>query len=126
MSISVAMRTDVLRRHPGYFRDFFSDAANVNKKNCANQYEIDRPFKHFGAIMDYLRDGTCEFPCGYTPSTYDNRTATTDEQELIEFLREAHYCRIETLVEETILYLVAIWKQNGSDRLRRQVREQIH
>ena len=36
------------------------------------------------------------------PSTYDNRPATSDEQELLEFLREAHFYGLKPLVDEVM------------------------
>ena len=35
-------------------------------------------------MLDYVRDGSVSLPSAYTPTTYDNRPASTEEQELLE------------------------------------------
>ena len=48
---------------------------------------VPRSWKHFDAILDFVRDGSCVLPTAYTPSTYDSRPATTEADELLDFLR---------------------------------------
>ena len=40
---------------------------------------ITRSWKHFDALLDYMRDGAVALPTAYTPTTYDNRKASTEE-----------------------------------------------
>ena len=50
-----------------------------------------RRHKHFDAILEFIRDGNLSLPGAYQPKSLDNRPATSEEQELLEFLREAHF-----------------------------------
>ena len=95
-------RSATLRRAGGYFQTFFSNPWNVDKCDEDGHYVILRSWKHFDAILDYIRDGACALPTAYVPSTYDNRPATSDEQELLEFLREAHFYGLKPLVDEVM------------------------
>jgi len=92
-------RSATLRRAGKYFGDFFSDPANVDKKDADGHYEVHRSWKHFEAILDFVRDGSCTLPTAYVPKTYDNRPPSSEEQELLEFLREAGFYGIEPLVD---------------------------
>eukprot|EP00965_Chrysotila_dentata_P036350 1210714-Pleurochrysis_carterae.AAC.3 len=92
-------RSAALRGAGGYFAAFFSDASNVDLRDADGHYAVHRSWKHFDAILDYIRDGACTLPTAYVPSTYDNRPASTEESELLEFLREAHFYKLSTLVD---------------------------
>ena len=75
-----------------------------------------RSWKHFGAILEYLRDGSCALPAGYTPSTYDNRPASTEEEELREFVREAGFYGLTSLVQQATSRLLAV-RYGGSPQM---------
>ena len=68
-------------------------------KDEKGRYIVLRLHKHFEAILEFIRDGSLTLPTAYTPTTYDNRPASTEEQELLEFLREAHFYGIKELVD---------------------------
>lgn len=99
-------RSGVLRRAGGLLCEYFSDEANVEAKTEDGHYRIHRSWKHFEAILDYIRDGSCSLPKAYTPSTYDNRPATTEEQELLEFVREVGFYRIGKLARDATVRLL--------------------
>ena len=71
-------------------------------KDEKGRYIVLRLHKHFEAILEFIRDGSLTLPTAYTPTTYDNRPASTEEQELLEFLREAHFYGIKELVDAVI------------------------
>ena len=73
-----SVRASALKRTGSHLRDFFSDAANVDT-NCdaEGHYLVRRSWKHFARILEFLRDGSCELPEAYTPTTYDNRPASS-------------------------------------------------
>ena len=76
-----SVRSSVLKRAGTHFRAFFTNPANVDtNRDVDGHYLVSRSWKHFGAILEYLRDGSCALPKGYVPSTYDNRPASTDEE----------------------------------------------
>ena len=52
-------------------------------------YQVRRSWKHFERILSFLRDGACALPGAYEPRTMDNRRASSEEEELLEFVREA-------------------------------------
>lgn len=118
-----SLRLPVLQRAQGYIGTFFSDAANasVAERDEEGRVLVRRSFKHFQAIVDFLRDGSCEMPRGYTPSTYDSRRATTDDEEALELLREAHAYRLGPLVELVVLELMRRWLRSGGEAMRRQL-----
>ena len=58
-------------------------------KDADGHYAVHRSWKHFEAILDHIRDGATTLPRGYVPTTYDTRPASTDAEELLEFVREA-------------------------------------
>ena len=45
----------------------------------------------FEEILDYVRDGSCVLPKGYTPNTYDSRPATTEAEDLYAMLKEVAF-----------------------------------
>ena len=93
-----AVRSMALKRSGTHFRAFFSDPANVDtNRDAEGHYLVERSWKHFGTILEYMRDGSCALPSAYVPSTYDNRTASSEEDELLEFVREAGYYGISEL-----------------------------
>ena len=81
-----------------------------------------RRHKHFEAILDYIRDGSITLPKAYTPTTYDNRPASTEEQELLEFLREAHFYGIEELVN-LVMPKVIVCRYGTNEQLLKLLRE---
>mmetsp|Transcript_39822 Transcript_39822/g.66038 ORF Transcript_39822/g.66038 Transcript_39822/m.66038 type:complete len:382 (+) Transcript_39822:1642-2787(+) len=101
-------RSAVLRRAGIYFKDFFSDPTNAEKRDEDGHFRVQRSWKHFDAILDYIRDGSCALPKAYVPSTYDNRPASSEEQELLEFLREAHFYGLEPLVDLVIPKVISL------------------
>jgi len=117
-----SLRLVHLHRAPGVIGAFFSDAANaaIAERDEAGRVIVRRPFKHFQAIADFLRDGSCAMPVGYRPSTYDTRPATKDDDEMLELLREAHAYRLEPLVELVSQELVQRWARSGLE-MRRQL-----
>jgi len=92
-------RSAVLRRAGGYLLDFFGDSANVGCKTDGGHYRIERSWKHFEAVLDYVRDGSCALPAAYSPKSQDNRRASSEEEELREFVREAGFYRIRPLLD---------------------------
>lgn len=117
-----SLRLINLQRAPGVIGEFFSDAANAAaaERDEAGRVVVRRPFKHFQAIADFLRDGSCEMPLGYRPSTYDTRPATKDDDETLELLREAHAYRLQPLVDLVSQELVHRWARSGPE-MRRQL-----
>ena len=59
-----------------------------------------RSWKHFNTILEYIRDGSCVLPTAYEANTYDNRPASSEEDELREFVREAGFYGLRDLVEQ--------------------------
>jgi len=101
-------RSAVLKRAPRYFKDYFTNADNVGNRDADGHYLVPRSWKHFDAILDQVRDGSCSLPTAYTPSTYDNRPPSSEEQELLEFLREAHFYGIEELVAKAMPRIITL------------------
>jgi hypothetical protein len=99
-------RSGVLRRAGGFLCDYFSDEGNVDAKTDGGHYRVLRSWKHFESILDFIRDGACSLPKGYTPSTYDNRPATTEEHELLEFVREVGFYRLAPLAHDATARLL--------------------
>lgn len=96
-------RTSTLKRTAGYFQKRFGNNENADMgRNKEGQYVIERSAEHFGAIMDYIRDGSCTYPEGYVPTTFDARPATTKGIELNKMLEEAAFYELEDLVKEII------------------------
>ena len=116
-------RSATLRRAGGYFKGFFSNTANVNLCDEDGCYLVERSWKHFDAILDYIRDGSCTLPTAYVPSTYDNRPASTEEQELLEFLREAHFYGLNLLIDQVVPKLLSV-KYGCNPRLLELFREE--
>lgn len=82
-------RTSALKRAGRYFGAFFGDPSKVEEgRDEEGHYLVHRSWKHFDAILDYIRDGSCSLPTAYVPSTYDNRPASREDEELLEFVRE--------------------------------------
>jgi myosin heavy subunit len=104
-----SVRSAALKAAGTHFRAFFTDAANVDaNRDDDGHYLVRRSWKHFGAVLEYIRDGSCELPRGYTPSTYDNRPASSDEQELLEFVREAAFYGLQPLVRQASTRLLTL------------------
>jgi len=104
-----SVRSMALKKSGTFFRAFFSDPANVDRNRDADgHYLVPRSWKHFGAILDYMRDGSCDLPQAYTPSTYDNRPASTEAEELLEFAREASFYGIQPLLDQSTSRLVTL------------------
>ncbi|KAL1504450.1 hypothetical protein AB1Y20_010856 [Prymnesium parvum] len=102
-------RTMSLRGAGTYFARFFSDTSNVDVgRDADGHYLVHRSWKHFDAILDYIRDGACSLPKAYTPSTYDNRSASTEEDELREFLREASFFGLKDLLQQAMRQLMKL------------------
>jgi len=101
-------RSATLKKGGLYFAAFFSDPTNVDTKGDDGHYLIRRSWKHFDAILEYIRDGSVALPTAYVPKTYDNRPPSTEQEELLEFLREAHFYGIKPLVDEVIPKLIQI------------------
>jgi len=120
-----SLRLVHLQRAPGLIGAFFSDSANaaVAERDGDRRILVRRPFKNFHFIADFLRDGSCEMPIGYRPSTYDTRPATKDDDETLELLREAHAYRLKPLVDLVSLELVRRWARSGPE-MRRQLATQ--
>ncbi|EOD06811.1 hypothetical protein EMIHUDRAFT_106740 [Emiliania huxleyi CCMP1516] len=87
----------------GYLLDFFGDSANVGCKTDGGHYRIERSWKHFEAVLDYVRDGSCALPAAYSPKSQDNRRASSEEEELREF---AGFYRIRPLLDLAISRLL--------------------
>ena len=83
-------------------------ATVTDARDAEGYYIVPRSWKHFGAILEYIRDGSCALPTGYTPSTYDNRPASTEEQELLEFAREAGFYGLRSLLEDSTTRLLTL------------------
>ena len=65
----------VLKTSNEELKAFFSDVANVDSNRDADgHYLVPRSWKHFGAMLEYMRDGSCELPTGYKPTTYASTT----------------------------------------------------
>jgi len=104
-----SVRSMALKKSGTFFRAFFSDPANVDRNRDADgHYLVPRSWKHFGAILDYMRDGSCDLPQAYTPSTYDNRPASTEAEELLEFAREVSFYGIQPLLDQSTSRLVTL------------------
>lgn len=116
-----SLRLRDLQRAPGFIGAFFSDAANATsaERDGEGRIILRRPFKHFQSIANFLRDGSCEMPVGYRPSTYDTRPATKDDDEALELLREAHAYRLKPLVDLVTEKLARRWAR--SPEMRRQL-----
>jgi len=96
-----SVRSMALKKAGTHFRAFFSDPANVDaNRDEDGHYLVPRSTKHFGAFLEYIRDGSCELPTAYTPTTYDNRPASTECDELLEFAREAAFYGLKPLLEQ--------------------------
>ena len=91
-----------------YFKAFFTNTDNLDLRGDDGHFLVPRSWKHFDAILDHIRDGSCSLPTAYTPSTYDNRPPSTEEQELLEFLREAHFYGIEELVARAMPRIITL------------------
>jgi len=102
-------RSAVLKKAGTYFKAFFSAPENVDENRDENgHYIVLRSWKHFDAILDFMRDGEVRLPKAYVPATYDNRPATSEEEELLEFLREAHFYGLRGLVDAALPKLLAV------------------
>ena len=118
-----AVRAMSLKRAGTYFRAFFGDVANVDSnRDDEGHYLVPRSYKHFGTILEFIRDGSCQLPGAYVPSTYDNRPASTEEQELLEFLREAHFYGIKELVD-AVMPKVITCRYGQNEQLLKLLRE---
>ena len=96
-----AVRTMSLKRAGTHFKAFFSNAANVDvNRDADGHYLVPRSWKHFNTILEYIRDGSCVLPTAYEANTYDNRPASSEEDELREFVREAGFYGLRDLVEQ--------------------------
>ena len=118
-------RSGVLKKPAAgvYFSSFFGDGANADeRKDAKGHYIVPRRHKHFDAILDYIRDGAITLPDAYTPTTYDNRPASTEETELLEYLREVHYYGIAELVDLVIPKLLQC-RYGANQRLMQLLRE---
>ena len=91
-------------------------------KDEKGRYIVLRLHKHFEAILEFIRDGSLTLPTAYTPTTYDNRPASTEEQELLEFLREAHFYGISELVDLVIPKFLTL-RYGTNERLMALLRE---
>ena len=100
-------RSAPLKKAGTYFKKFFSDAANVDVKD-GDHYRVRRSHKHFEALLDHIRDGAMDLPKAYTPTTYDNRPASTEAEEVTEFMREAHFYGLEELLKKAMPRLVTL------------------
>jgi len=99
----------VLKKAGLYFKDFFSRPENVDEnRDEEGHYLVPRSWKHFDAILDLIRDGSLVLPKAYTPSTYDNRKASTEEEELLEFLREGHFYGLKQIVDAATPRLLTV------------------
>ena len=106
-----------------YFSSFFGDGNNADeRKDAKGHYVVPRRHKHFEAILEYIRDGNLNLPTAYTPTTYDNRPASTEEEELLEFLREAHFYGIKELVD-VVMPKVIICRYGKNEQLMKLLRE---
>ena len=104
-----SVRAASLKGAGTFFRAFFSDQANVDANRDADgHYLVPRSSKHFATLLEFMRDGSCELPCAYVPSTYDNRAASSEEQELREFLHEASFYGLRPLVESATTRLLTL------------------
>lgn len=129
-----SVRAATLRAAGIYFRDRFGDPANVDvDRDEEGHYLVRRPSRHFGSILEYMRDGACALPEGYVPATFDARKATTEasvnprlprprgcsphlrsshpiwqEYELRLFVREAGFYGLSELVERARGRLLAL------------------
>tara|TARA_B100000795_G_scaffold47693_1_gene31353 strand:+ start:195 stop:1487 length:1293 start_codon:yes stop_codon:yes gene_type:complete len=89
-------RSGVLKRPSAgiYFSSFFGDGDNADeRKDAEGHYVVPRRHKHFDAILEYIRDGNLALPGAYQPKSQDNRPPTSEEEELLEFLREVRWGR---------------------------------
>jgi len=112
-----AVRTMSLKRQGTHLRRFFSDHANVDVgRDADGTYLVPRSYKHFGAICEFLRDGSCALPVAYVPSTYDNRPASSEEAELLEFAREAAFYGLRELLELAVPKLLGA-RYGGNARM---------
>jgi len=109
-SRTFSMLTMSLKRNGGtYFRRFFSDPSNVDTRDDDGHYEVHRSWKHFGAIHTFMREGACDLPGLYVPATtYDNRPASSEADELLEFAREAAFYGMRALVELAVPKLLLV------------------
>jgi len=106
-----------------YFSSFFGDGNNADeRKDSEGHYVVPRRHKHFDAILEYIRDGNLSLPAAYKPKSQDNRPATSEEQELLEFLREAHYYGIRELVD-AVMPKVVTCRYGLNQQLLRLLRE---
>ena len=65
-----AVRSMALKRSGTYFKAFFSDVGNVDvNRDSEGHYLVPRSWKHFGTILEYMRDGSWALPTAYVPST---------------------------------------------------------
>ena len=118
-------RSGVLKKPSAgiYFSSFFSDGNNADeRKDEKGHYIVPRRQKHFDAILEFIRDGSLTLPTAYTPTTYDNRPASTEEQELLEFLREAHFYGIKELVD-AVMPKVITCRYGQNEQLLKLLRE---
>jgi hypothetical protein len=107
-SQTYSVRTMSLKRAGTHFRTFFGDVDNVDEREADNSYPVHRSWKHFGAICEYLRDGSCALPGAYVPKTQDNRPASSEEAELLEFAREAAFYGLRPLLEQAVPKLLRL------------------
>jgi len=107
-------RSAILKKAGKYFKEFFTNTDNVDENRDADgHYLVPRSWKHFDAILDHIRDGSLVLPKAYTPSTYDNRKASTEQEELMEFLQEAHFYGLKELVEAAMPRLLTIMYESN-------------
>ena len=86
------VRSAALKRSGTHFRSFFGDVANVDvNRDAEGLYTVHRSWKHFGTILEWMRDGACEMPTAYVPKSYDNRKASTEEVVEPEMERRSSY-----------------------------------
>jgi len=98
-----------LRRAGGRLGAFFSDLSNVDaNRDDDGHYIVPRSWKHFDAILAFMRDGSCSLPQAYVPTTYDVRRASSEEEELLDFLREASYYGLAELVSQAMRRLLSL------------------
>ena len=83
----------MLKRSGTHFRAFFGDVANVDvNRDAEGLYTVPRSWKHFGTILEWMRDGACEMPTAYVPKSYDNRKASSEEVRAQEGETRAPSC----------------------------------
>jgi len=101
-------RTAALRRAGGALGTFFCDASNVDTRDDDGHYLVRRSWKHFDAILDFMRDGSCSLPGGYVPTTYDTRPPSSEDDELLEFVREVAYYGLPELLLQAMRKLLTL------------------